>query len=469
MSSAFLDRLRRTWGRHTLGLRLVAGYALLFIVSIVLLAVITYGLFNRFMHEPDRTYMMSQAHVLATAYERGGIEALRRELAAGTSDERRDELLVRLAEADGRTLLLYNPDNWTEAEVTNLERAPAAEPWLRLGQAEDDDALEAYSVDLSGDRLLQVGMDADIREDAMESMREAFLAIVLPVLFLALIGGAFMAYRALSPIRRLADSLQAVIDTGNVSTRVPEDEVRGEFGDLVRLFNRMLGRIETLVEGMHRTLDNVAHDLRTPMTRMRGKAELALQEERDPEAYREALAESLEASATAMTMLESIMDVAEAESGTMPLRMETVNLAGVVHEVVDLYHLLADEKEQKLQVEVPSSLEIAADRSRIRQVVANLIDNAVKYTPRGGSIRVTARGEADEVVLEIRDTGIGISPDEQHRIWDRLYRGDRSRSQRGLGLGLSFVKAIVEAHGGRVAVQSSGETGSIFSVRLPSR
>jgi signal transduction histidine kinase len=399
------------------------------------------------------------------------MEGLRRDLATTPVDERRDELLVRLADGEGRTVLLYNPDNWTQTEMQNLEREspPLEGPWMRLGPAEDDDALEAYAIVLPDSLTLQVGMDADIREDAMQSMRAVFLVILMPVLLFALLGGAFMAYRALAPIRRLVEILHSVIDTGNVSTRVPEEEVRGEFGDLVRLFNRMLDRIETLVIGMHRTLDNVAHDLRTPMTRLRGRAELALQVERDPEIYREALAESVEASQAAMTMLETIMDVAEAESGTMPLHMEPVLISELIYEVIDLYQLLADDKEQALVMDVPPALEIFADRSRMRQVVANLIDNAVKYTPGGGDVHVSAEGDEREVCLRVRDTGMGITSDEIHRIWDRLYRGDRSRSQRGLGLGLSFVKAIVQAHGGRIQVQSTEGVGSVFTVRLPRR
>lgn len=469
MSSVFLNRLRHTWGLRTLGLRLVTGYALLFVASTALLAALAYVLFNHFMREPDRTFMESQAYELAAAYEGGGIEALRRNLIYSTVDERREELLVRLADARGQTLLLYNPDNWTEAEMEGLIQQPVPEDraWIGLGHAEDDDALEAFAFRLSDGNLLQVGMDADLREDAMESMREVFLAIALPVLFMALLVGAFMAYRALRPIRQLVETLHAVIDTGDVKTRVPEEQVRGEFADLVRLFNRMLGRIEALVVDMRSTLDNVAHDLRTPMTHLRGKVEVTLQQERDAATYRDALADSLDASDSVITILENIMDVAEAESGTMPLHLETVRVADLAFDVVELYRLIAEEKALTLDANVPPDLEIAADWSRMRQVLANLIDNAIKYTPPGGHVNVLAEKTGQEVTVKICDTGIGIPLREQHRIWDRLYRGDQSRSERGLGLGLSLVKAIVEAHGGKVRVESQPGAGSVFILSIP--
>lgn len=469
MSFGVLKPLQSRWRAYTLGLRLVAGYALLFVISIVLLAVLAYLLFIHFMREPDRAFMEAQAYELASAYERGGVEALRRELVSSPSDERREELLVRLANAHGRTLLLYNPDDWKQGEIEQLERQPqrAGEAWVQLGPAEDDDALEAFTLSLSGGLVLQVGMDADLREDALESMREVFFFTALPVLILALLGGTFLAYRALQPIRHLVRTLQSVIDTGDVQTRVPTEGLRGEFAELVHLFNRMLDRIEALLAGMRGTLDNVAHDLRTPMTQLRGMAELALHAERGGETYREALADSLEASESVMTMLDTIMDVAEAEAGAMPLRLEMLRVADLVDDVVELYQFVADEKGLTVETQVPADLYLKADRNRMRQVLANLIDNAVKYTPEDGHVLVEAARNEREVLLRVRDTGIGIMPSELPRIWDRLYRGDQSRSERGLGLGLSLVKAIIAAHGGHVEVESGPGSGSTFIVHLP--
>lgn len=469
MSSGFLDRLRRQWGLQTLGLHLVLGYVLLFVASTALLATLAYVVFLYFIREPDRAFMQAQAYELARAYERGGLAALRVELISGAPDERREELLVRVVEEGDRTLLLYNPDNWKPAELELLsgQPLPRDETWVRLGTAEDEDALEAFALRLPDGHVLQVGMDADLREDALESMRAVFLVIALPLLVLALLGGAFMAYRALQPLRQLVATLNAVIETGDVETRVPVEGARGEFTDIIHLFNRMLDRIEALVAGMRGTLDNVAHDLRTPMTRLRGRAELALQEERDVHTYREALADSLETSETVMTMLDTIMEVAEAEAGTLPLRLEPLRVSDVVNDVIELYRFVAEDEEVALHAHVPPDLVVTADRSRLRQALANLIDNAVKYTPAGGQVDVEAGTEAGGIWLRVRDTGAGISAADLPRIWDRLYRGDLSRSARGLGLGLSLVKAIVTAHGGRVEVESTPGVGSVFTVHLP--
>jgi signal transduction histidine kinase len=166
-------------------------------------------------------------------------------------------------------------------------------------------------------------------------------------------------------------------------------------------------------------------------------------------------------------MLNTLMDITEAEAGMMKLAREGVDLSQLAREVVELYQYVAEERRISLYTELPAQCEANVDRNRIRQVFANLLDNAIKYTPEGGSVTIAVRDEADQAVATFRDTGMGIPMEEQEKIWARLYRGDKSRSQRGLGLGLSLVKAVVEAHGGKVTVASQSTEGATFTVKLP--
>ena len=166
-------------------------------------------------------------------------------------------------------------------------------------------------------------------------------------------------------------------------------------------------------------------------------------------------------------MLNTLMDITAAEAGMMKLNRERVDLCQLIREVVELYEYVADERKVAVRTELPGPCEAPVDRNRLRQVFANLLDNAIKYAPEGANITIAVHDEPHRVVASFRDTGIGIPAEEQEKIWTRLYRGDKSRSQRGLGLGLSLVKAVVEAHQGRVAVTSKVGEGSVFTVELP--
>jgi len=167
-----------------------------------------------------------------------------------------------------------------------------------------------------------------------------------------------------------------------------------------------------------------------------------------------------------LVMLTTLMDISEAESGAIELHRETMRLADIVDRAVDLYRDTAEAKGVTLEAHVDSSVIASIDRLRFEQVAANLLDNAIKYTPSGGRVDISVTREDGRALLRVRDTGIGIPPAELPRIWERLFRGDQSRTERGLGLGLSLVKAVVEAHGGTVSVDSTPGHGSTFTVAL---
>jgi signal transduction histidine kinase len=279
--------------------------------------------------------------------------------------------------------------------------------------------------------------------------------------------GAWLAWRAIKPVRAVAATAHRIVATGDLSARVEGVQRNDEVGDLVRQFNTLLERNGNLLRAMREALDNVAHDLRTPLTRLRAGAEMALRQTDNPVGSREALADCIEETDRIQRLLETLLDISAAENGVLKLKCERVDMNALLQSVAELYALGAEEKAVVVEVLPSAGISIAADPTRLRQVVTNLVDNAVKYTPSGGRVSLAAEARENRVFVTVRDTGPGIPAEEQEKIWQRLYRGDHSRSQRGLGLGLAMVKALVEAHGGRVTVANQPAGGAVFTVELP--
>ena len=435
--------------RNAFGLRLALWYAQVFVVSAMAIVLLTYYVTSTALKERDEQILRSKLGEYAAAYERGGFRVLtntvRAEQAAAP-----ERLFVRVVDRGVEAVVLSNPEGWDPAR------------------------LELESAQLDDGTLVQVGKSSEARDDLLARVRIALGLVAIAIIALGLAGGWVATESAMSPIRQLTHTVREIIDTGRTDARVPLADSAGRddaIGQLTVLFNAMLDRIARLVDAMGGALDNVSHDLRTPLARLRGTAEYALAQPPDVDRYRDALADCVEETDRTLVMLNTLMDISEAESGTMPLHREPVDLRAVVDRAVELYKDVADAKGVALAVAGASGelqpLTVTADRTRLEQVAANLIDNAVKYTPEGGRVDVTLAREDARAIVRVHDTGTGIPANELPRIWDRLFRGDRSRTERGLGLGLSLVRAIVQAHGGAVTVESEPGRGSVFTVSLP--
>lgn len=341
---------------------------------------------------------------------------------------------------------------------------------------------EGVAVELGGERwaiaslpvgkggvILQAGKNARSSEDALERLRQLFALTLIPSALVAMLGGALLTYRAMSPVRRLTGTMREILRAGDLGRRAEPEKGSNELNALVELFNRLLARNENLINAMHSSLDSVAHDMRTPLSRLNNTAEGALAKGDDPELLREALADCVEESEYLGRLLTTLMDVAEAESGAMRLKLEEFSLPDLVDSVADLYEFVAEAKSIHIETDLPDELVVVADRTRLNQVLANLLDNALKYSPRGGTVRIKVSAGEGVSTIMISDEGIGISEADLPHIWDRLFRAERSRTAPGMGLGLSFVRAIVEAHGGSIRCESRLNAGSTFVISLPAK
>lgn len=325
--------------------------------------------------------------------------------------------------------------------------------------------LRLVTAKLDDGSIVQVGHRDFTSKTALTILARAAAVCFLPGTVLALIVGAAATRASLAGVARVREAALRIY-RGDLTTRVERSGNGDEVDLLAATFNLMLSRIDQLLDNMRRMLDNVAHDLRTPLTRLRTQAEMTLDRGATVDECHDLLARQLSEYDRLVEMVGMVLDLSEAESGTMQLRIDRFPLRGLLEEVEEFFAPLAEGENITFSIECPEQLELEADRERLRLVLLNMLDNAFRFTP-GGSVRVDASPVKHGVVVAVSDTGVGIAPDHLSRVFDKLFRVNRVDRPAGHGLGLSLCKAIVERHGGTIDVASTAGEGTVFSIFLP--
>jgi heavy metal sensor kinase len=316
--------------------------------------------------------------------------------------------------------------------------------------------------------VLEVGLSQGDVSDTLRTLL-LILAVAYPAtLILASFGGVFLAGRALSPIdnlTRLARRISAEDLGQRLDLRLPDDEI----GRLAHTFNDMIGRLDWAFRRQRQFTADASHELRTPLTAMKGQIEVALSRPRDKEDYRQVLQAVNEEVDRLVRLVGSLLTLARADAGQIPIAFETVSLRHLVSGALEQVGALASQRNVELQLAPSPDVNLSADEDLLLQLLLNLLDNAVKYTPSGGQISVGWNRQDGQVEFWVRDTGTGIAPEHLPHIFDRFYRADKARSRAagGVGLGLSICRWIAAAHGGSISVESAPGQGSTFTVRLP--
>lgn len=365
-------------------------------------------------------------------------------------------------------VVLAETGDWSKAalEKAGASSLPGSWSWLAPGGL--GFRIQAVSVTAPGHRYqVSVAEDEQNMRATLKSLG-VVLALGIPgALALALIGGHFLAGRVLAPMGAMA-AKASEITADRLSERLPVEH-DDEFGRLARVFNDTFARLEQSFERLRRFTSDASHELRTPLTAIRSVGEVGLRKGTDPEALREAIGSMLEETDGLTKLVDSLLTISRAEAGTLQLRREATDLAILAKEVVECLEVLAEEKEQVIKLEAAGEVVAEIDRGTLRQALVNLVDNAVKYSPVGGQIRLQVWAQGDQAFIEVRDEGPGIAAEHQPRVFDRFYRIDSSRSREigGTGLGLAIARWAVEVNGGRIRLTSELGRGSTFTVTVP--
>ena len=299
------------------------------------------------------------------------------------------------------------------------------------------------------------------------------IALILPLgLVAALLMGSWIARRALAPVDRIITEVREITDGRSLHRRLAEPMVKDELGRLTETLNQMMTRLERSFAALRRFTADASHELKTPLTVLRAGVERAITMPSLPSEALAALEETLQEINRMTELVEALLMLARADEGTAPLHRETVDLRAIVEETGETGELLAAEAGVNMEVATPADpVIVPVDASRIRQLILNLLTNAVKYTPAGGSVRLQLGPSNGRVTLTVADSGVGIAPGDLPHIFDRFWRADSARTRTGersgTGLGLAICKWIAEAHGGTIDVHSRPGRGTTFTVTLP--
>jgi heavy metal sensor kinase len=450
-------------------LKIALSYAAAFIVvAAAAFGFLYIGLASNLQARLDEL-LRNQASDLGLLYESGNRSLFTEEINRQTRYEGVDRMFVMLMDKKADPILKTDMNPWKDLTGTLSRKAAGMqneEDFVTLKVAERKHKVRVIIRHLKDGSFIAAGRTVRDNDEVMEDFREIFSTAFSLILLAGALAAWFVAKKAMRGVERVTKTA-GIIGTGGLSKRVPVGNEGREIAELATAFNDMLERIEALINDMRAVTDNIAHDLKSPLTRIRGIAETTLTGSQSLPEYRDMAGNVIEECDRMVSMINTMLEIARTDAGLTKLDAREVDLNDILGDIVDIYGALAQDRGIALVLLNPSGLPaVSADKAMIQSAVANLIDNAVKYTPSGGEVSLSTEVMGGRICISVTDTGPGISEKDMPHIFERFYRGDLSRSTPGSGLGLSLVMSVARAHGGDVTVETSSN-GSTFSLSLP--
>jgi heavy metal sensor kinase len=459
--------------RNTLAFRLTLWYAGIFTVSSCVAFLLFYTLITSIIQDRNDEELLSQANRFATLYSTEGVDEVAKTAVLEAQAAGVRKVFFRLLSPSGEIFSSSNMSYWN-----NIAVRPEAIQGLLAGAnhvfetiviPNRKDEVRVLYIVLGPGIIMQIGQTMENYTRFFDAFKGIFITTMAFLIFLAAGVGWFMARRAVSGVQAVTEAARK-ISGSTLEERVPVKARGDEIDQLAITFNEMLDRIQILLKEMKEISDNIAHDLKSPITRMRGAAEITLTTGASLGEFESMAASTIEECDRLLDMINTMLLISRTEAGMERTTLNSINISEVVANACELFTPGAEDKGITLKCSISDGIHLHADTRMIQRMVSNLFDNAIKYTPSGGRVNVDiSENVAGQVIISVSDTGIGIPPTNLPRIFERFYRGDQSRSRAGIGLGLSLVRAIARSYNGDITVASVPGQGSTFVVLLPKK
>ncbi|MEJ2167821.1 MAG: ATP-binding protein [Desulfobacterales bacterium] len=456
---------------HTLAFRLTLWYASIFMFTACVAFLFFYFLITSVMRQQTDQDLLSEARTFSSILSTQGAEALKHQafLAAQAGGERK--VFFRLLYITGQLFSSSNMSYWRDIGINkaaiNRLLADHQPVFDTINIPDRRHKVRILYASLGPGLILQLGRSMDNHTRIIEAFRKIFVATMAVLFVFAAVVGWFMAKRALAGVDTVIQTARRISDR-SLDERVPVKKQVDEIDQLAITFNQMLDRIQKLVTEIKEMNDSIAHDLRSPITRIRGIAEVSLTTGSSLKEYENMAGNTIEECDRLLDMINTMLIISKTEAGLGQFDSQEVDITRVVQDACELFLPMAENEGVSLVCDTPPGLSINGDIRMIQRMISNLLDNAVKYTPARGKINIAAQPDGRQSIqITIKDTGVGISDADIPHIFERFYRCDPSRSQTGTGLGLSLARAIARAHGGDITVASVPDKGSTFTIFLP--
>jgi signal transduction histidine kinase len=401
--------------------------------------------------------------------DEGGIDLVKTELADDIESEG-EEIFIRLLSNNGQAVIAENTQYFDNPEVSKnaLTSLRNHEKYFleTLKIPTNEYKVRTIYGMINPTLIFNMGLSLKDNYEYLSIFSTLIFLLMIPLFFIATLIGWLLSRHALKGVEEVTKTA-IEISEGSIDKRVEVKRRSYEIDRLANVFNGMLDRIQALIKGMREMNDNIAHDLRSPLTRIRGIAEMTLISNNSIENYGKMAANTIEECDNLIEIINTMLDITEAEAGVSQFESEKVDIIELVLTACDLFTPIAKEKDIKLINILPDKLYMRGDKSKLQRLITNLLENAIKYNNPGGSVTISVSEDNQQINIRFEDTGIGIPGKDLPKVFDRFYRCETSRSQSGIGLGLSLAKAIAKAFGGDIRVKSDLNKGSSFLVSLP--